>query len=318
MTTFIIRRAITALIVLFLVTLGVFLTIRFLPGDPILIYYTSGQLTELSEKQIEQARHEFGLDKPVLVQYADWISRAVRGDFGKSIAQGAPVLKIIGQKLPISLHLSLLAFVISSILGMIAGTLSAVRWGTWIDTLSTTLANVGITIPVFWLGIVLIYIFALYLGWLPVQGYTSPFVDFWKSTKQIIMPVICLVIFPVAAVARQTRSCMLEVMRQDYVRTAWSKGLKERNVIIKHALKNGLIPVVTLLGLIFAGVIGGSVFVETVYNIPGIGRLAVSAVLGQDYPMVQGIILITAAFVLVVNFVVDVSYGWLDPKIRYE
>ncbi|MBN1367209.1 MAG: ABC transporter permease [Dehalococcoidales bacterium] len=317
MTTFIIRRLITSVIVLVLVTLAVFLAVRLLPGDPILIYYTSGQLTELSQEQIDAARHDFGLDRPIYEQYTSWFGNALKGDLGKSIAMGSPVTELIKQKLPITLHLSLIAFFISAILGIILGVIAAVRWGTWIDTVATTLANIGITIPVFWLGIALIYIFALYLGWLPVQGYTSPFVDFGLSTRQLIMPVFCLTIFPIAAIARQTRSCMLEVMRQDYIRTAWSKGLAERNVIMKHALKNGMIPVVTLLGLIFNTVIGGSVFVETVFNIPGIGRLAVSSVLGQDYTVVQGIVLITAAFVLIVNLIVEISYGWLDPKIRY-
>jgi peptide/nickel transport system permease protein len=163
----------------------------------------------------------------------------------------------------------------------------------------------------------MIYFFGLYLGILPVFGYTSPFTDFWLSTKQVIMPVICLAVFPIASITRQTRSSMLEVMQQDYVRTAWSKGLRERAIVVRHALKNGLIPVVTLLGMNVGIIIGGSVLIETVFNIPGMGRLAVDAIINQDYPMVQGVVLLVAAAVALTNLSVDLSYGWLDPRIRY-
>jgi peptide/nickel transport system permease protein len=163
-----------------------------------------------------------------------------------------------------------------------------------------------------------IYFFGLYLKILPVFGYTSPFTDFGASIKQIIMPVACLAVYPIASITRQTRSSMLEVMRQDYIRTAWSKGLKERGVIIKHAIKNGLIPVVTLLGMSVGIVIGGSVLIETVFNIPGMGRLAVDAILNQDYPIVQGVVLLVSTAVAVSNLAVDLSYGWLDPRIRYR
>jgi peptide/nickel transport system permease protein len=164
----------------------------------------------------------------------------------------------------------------------------------------------------------MIYFFALFLHWLPVYGYTSPFVDFAKSAKQLIMPVFCLSIFSIASLSRQTRSSMLEVMQQDYIRTAWSKGFAERYIIFRHALKNSLIPIVTLLGLSFSHIIGGSVLIETVFNIPGLGRMAVNAVFSQDYAVVQGFSFIVAAFILLTNLVVDISYGWLDPRIRYE
>jgi peptide/nickel transport system permease protein len=178
-------------------------------------------------------------------------------------------------------------------------------------------ANIGITIPVFWLGYLLIYTFGLKLGWLPIYGYTSPTKDFWLNTRQIIMPVICLAITGMAYTARQMRSAMLEVIRQDYIRTAWSKGLRERVVILKHALKNSLIPVITLMGIGVGLVFGGSVLVETVFAIPGIGRLLVSSVFAQDYQVVQSGTLVIAFIVILSNIIVDISYGWLDPRIRY-
>jgi peptide/nickel transport system permease protein len=229
-----------------------------------------------------------------------------------------PVTELLKQKLPITLYLSLLALLISIILGIPAGVLSAIRRGTWIDNIVTVIANAGITIPSFWLGVILIYIFSLKLHWLPTSGYTSPFVDLGKSMSQAVMPVFCDAIFSISAFTRQTRSSMLEVMRQDYIRTAWSKGLKERLVITRHSLKNGLIPVVTLIGLSLSMVVGGSVLIETVFNIPGLGRLLVQAVFAKDYQIVQGFVLIVAVLILLINLIVDVSYGWFDPRIRYE
>jgi peptide/nickel transport system permease protein len=199
-----------------------------------------------------------------------------------------------------------------------AGLTSALRRGSWLDTLVVSLANFGVSIPVFWLGILMVYLFSLYLGWLPVQGYTSPFKDFWLSTRQLIMPVICLCVGSLATNTRQTRSSMLEIIRQDYIRTAWSKGLKERIIVFRHVLKNGLIPVITLIGMQVSFIIGGSVLIETVFNIPGMGRLMIESVFSQDFPIVQGGCLVIATMVTSVNLFVDISYGWLDPRIRYN
>jgi peptide/nickel transport system permease protein len=317
MTTYIIRRLIQSVFILIIVTLLVFLTMHLLPGDPILIFISSGELKNTSLQEIEALRHQFGLDRPIMIQYVDWLAGVAHGDFGISIVQREPVLKEIIRRLPITFQLSLIALVISTIIGIPAGVICAVRRGKWVDTLVTILANAGITIPVFWLGIMLIYLFALKLGWLPVQGYTSLFADFGKSVKQMIMPVFCLSIFSISSITRQTRSSMLEVMRQDYIRTAWAKGLKERLVIMKHGIKNGLIPIVTLLGMSFSFIVGGSVLIENVFNIPGMSRLVVNAVFVQDYPVVQGFVLIIAVVVLLTNLIVDISYGWLDPRIRY-
>jgi peptide/nickel transport system permease protein len=317
MTTYIIRRLMQSLLVLLIVTIIVFLAMRLLPGDPILMYLTMRDVEGSTQEQIDALRKEFGLDKPWVVQYAEWISGVVRGDLGKSILHRGSVTTEIIRRIPITLHLGALAFLISILLGIPAGIISAIKRGKWLDTVVTLLANLGITVPIFWLGILLIYFFSLYLRVLPVFGYTSPFKNFWLSTRQIIMPVFCLSVFAIASGARQTRSSMLEVMRQDYIRTAWSKGLRERVIIVRHALKNALIPVVTLKGMSVSYIIGGSVLIETVFNIPGMGRLAVDGVLSQDYAIVQGVILVIATAVTLVNVVVDISYGWLDPRIRY-
>lgn len=318
MTPFIIRRLIQSVFVLIIVTLLVFLMVHILPGDPILIFVSAGQLKNISLQEIDTLRHQYGLDRPVAIQYLSWLGGIARGDFGVSITTHRPVIQEIARRLPITFQLSIIALAISTIIGIPAGVICAIRRGKWIDTLITIVSNIGITIPVFWLGTMLIYLFALRLGWLPVQGFTSPLDDFGKSFKQAIMPVFCLSLFSVSSIARQTRSSMLEIMKQDYIRTAWSKGLSERRVVLRHAIKNGLIPVVTLLGMSFSLIIGGSVLVENVFNIPGVSRMVVNAVFVEDYPVIQGFVLIISIIVLVTNLVVDISYGWLDPRIRYS
>jgi peptide/nickel transport system permease protein len=318
MTTYIIRRLSMAVVVLFIVSLIVFFVMRLLPGDPLVIFM--GQQAgsgAVSQEQLEHLRIEYGLDKPLPVQYANWLVGIFQGDLGKSIYYHEDVGKLLLERFPVTLYLGLLAYVLSSVGGIALGGLAAIRRGTWIDTLATTVANVGITIPVFWLGIMMIYLFGLKLDWLPIAGYTSPLDDFWLSIRQAIMPVVCLAITGLAYVARQMRSSMLEVIRQDYIRTAWSKGLSERVVINKHALKNSLIPVITLLGIGIGLVFGGSVLVETVFAIPGIGRLLVTSVFAQDYVVVQSATLIIATAIILANLIVDIGYGWLDPRIRY-
>jgi len=318
MTAYIIRRFILAIFVLLLVSMFVFLAMRLLPGDPVLMYMSSQSVQEVTEEQLELIRHQFGLDKTLPQQYIEWLGGIFRGDLGTSILNKSPVVVEILRRLPITLHIGILAFIVAIVVGIPAGVLCAIRRGSWLDNLVTTLSNIGITIPVFWLGILLIYAFALHFKWLPVMGYTSPFEDFWMSTKQLIMPVFCLAVGPLAGNARQARSSMLEVIGKDYIRTAWSKGLKERTIIIKHALKNGMLPVVTLSGMGVGGILGGAVLVEQVFNIPGMGRLAVTSVMNQDYPYVQAIALIMAASIVFSNLLVDISYGWLDPRVHYD
>jgi peptide/nickel transport system permease protein len=318
MITFIIRRFIQSVFVLLLVSIIVFLALRLLPGDPIYLLLTSEEVQIKTEEEIQLLRHEHGLDKSLVVQYFDWLFGSLHGDFGTSIRFHFSVGGLMLERIPLTIHLGILAFILAQAAGIVAGVMTAVRRGKWLDTLVTIAANIGITIPTFWLGIMMIYAFAVFFHWLPVMGYTSPFDDFWMSTKQLIMPVICLAILPMASTTRQTRSSMLEVMQQDYIRTAWSKGLKEQTVIIKHALKNGLIPIFTLAGLQLSTIIGGSVLVETVFNIPGMGRLAVDSVLNRDYQVTQGITMVIAVAIILVNLIIDISYGWLDPRVRYQ
>ena len=317
MTSYIVRRLLQALVVLIIVSLLVFLAMHFLPGDPLLIHMAQSDMLELNEESLNVFRHQFGLDKPLPAQYATWVAGLLHGDFGKSLGYQDKVSTFLVERLPVTLHLGVLAFILSVTFGILAGALAAIRRGKWLDTSMTFLANIGITIPIFWLGILMIYYFGLKLGWLPIQGYTSPFKDFWMSTRQLIMPVMCLSITSMASKARQMRSSLLEVLNQDYVRTAWSKGLKEKDVIARHTLKNSLIPVITLAGMQIPIIFGGSVLIETVFNIPGMGRLMVNAVFAQDFPIVLACFLLISIIVVLANFLVDISYSWLDPRIRY-
>jgi peptide/nickel transport system permease protein len=252
------------------------------------------------------------------MQYFDWISNVIRGDLGESFSYNIKVNKLLAQRLPVTAHLSILALIFAVIFGVTAGLICALRRGGALDAAVTSLANFGISVPIFWMGVLLIYFFGLYLRWLPIQGYTSPFTNFWLSTRQLVMPVFCMAIAAMASKARLTRSSILEVIRQDYIRTAWAKGLRERVIVIKHVLKNGMIPVVTLIGMQVSQIFGGSVLIETVFNIPGMGRLMVSSVFNQDYPVVQGCTLLFAFIVVMVNLLVDISYGWLDPRVHYN
>jgi len=317
MTAYIIRRLVQGAIVLWIVTALIFLVMRLLPGDPLMLFIYEQQLDALSEEQMQALRVEFGLDKPLILQYTDWMAGIFRGDFGTLVLKMEDVGDILADRLPVTGHIGILALIISSVFGILAGLISALRRGGTLDTSVTSFAVIGVSIPQFWLGILMIYFFALRLGWLPVYGYTSPFDDFWLSTRQLLMPVTVLGLFSIASTARQTRSSMLEVIRQDYIRTAWSKGLNERTVVMRHALKNGLIPVITLVGMHVRLIFGGSVLIETVFNIPGMGRMMVDAVFGQDYVVVQGGVLIMSACIIMANLIVDISYGWFDPRLRY-
>ncbi len=316
MTAYIIRRLIQALFVLVMVSLLVFFVLRLLPGDPIMVYLTEEEFAITSPERIEALRTEFGLDKSIIVQYFNWIGDIFHGDLGVSLMHKESVAQKIARALPITLYLGVISFIISSIVGVSLGVISALKRGKPIDTVVTLLSIIGITMPNFWLAILMVYLFALKLGWLPTTGFVSPFDDFWMSIKLLIMPVTCMFLMSLASKVRQTRSSMLEVIRQDYIRTAWSKGLKERTIIIKHALKNGLIPVVTLLGLHVGHIFGGSVIAETIFNIPGMGRLVVNAIWDHDYIIVQSCLLIITAVITLANLVVDISYGWLDPRIK--
>lgn len=318
MATYIIRRILQMILVLFIITVIVFLMMRLLPGDPIVLYLATQNVEELSQERIDIMRHDLGLDRSLWVQYFDWLSNVITGDLGNSIIHRGKVITDIKQRLPITLHLGLLAFIASIIIGIPLGVISAVRRNSWMDNVLTSLGNLGVCVPIFWLGILLIFLFSHQLKLLPTFGYTSPFEDFWLNTRQIILPVFCIAVPGIASAVRLTRSSMLEVLQQDYIRTAWSKGLRERAIIMRHGLKNGLIPVITLKGITMANIVGGSVLIETVFSIPGMGRLMVEAIFSQDYIVLQGGILIIGIVLLSVNLLIDLSYGWLDPRVRYN
>jgi peptide/nickel transport system permease protein len=312
MRAFILRRLMETVVSVFIVTIIAFSLVQLVPGDPVLSLVG----TETHEEEIQRLRKEMGFDKPLVLQYAHWISRVVQGDFGMSLRYKERVNRLIAQSAPISLFLGAVSFMIGMLIGIPAGIITAVRRGKLLDSVITACSNIGIAIPVFWLGVLLIYVFGVHLGWLPVSGYTSPFENLGLSLRKVVMPVACLSLFQIAILARQTRSSMLEVIQQDYIRTAWSKGLSERIVIIRHALKNAFIPVITVGGVLVAQLVGGAVLTETIFNIPGMGRLIVTGVLQNDYVVVQGCTLVVALVVAFINLIVDISYAWLDPRIR--
>lgn len=302
-----------------MLTLLVFFFMRLLPGDPILIYVSSSSgYSSMTPEAMDQLRAQYNLDKPLYLQYLIWIGDIFRGDLGESITYHEDVGGLLGKRLPITIHLGVLSFIFATLLGAASGLLAGLRRGRIADQIVTPLAYIGICIPIFWLGILLMYIFGLKLHWLPIGNYTSPFEDFWLNTRQLIMPVICMSVTGLASMSRQMRSSVLEVVQQDYIRTAWSKGLRERVIVVRHLLKNSLIPVITLMGFAVGMIFGGSVFIETVFNITGVGRLMVQAIFAQDYVVVQACTLIFGGIVLIVNLLVDISYGWLDPRIRYD
>jgi peptide/nickel transport system permease protein len=318
MGTYIIRRFFQMIIILLMVTIIVFLMVRLLPGDPILMFLSSQDLEQITQEQIDHLKHQYGLDRPMFVQYIDWLGDVLHGDLGTSIINRTKVVRDVTRRLPITFELGSIAFVLSILIGIPIGVIAAVRRGSWVDNLLTGLGNLGICLPSFWLGILLIYFVSYKLDLLPMFGFVSLWDDPIGNLTHIIMPVLCLGLAPIATGIRITRSSMLEVLRQDYIRTAWSKGLKQQGVIVKHALKNGLIPVITMKGMTLAAIVGGSVIIEQVFSIPGMGRLSVEGLFAQDYTIVQACLLIGGTVTLLANLLVDLSYGWLDPRIRYR
>jgi peptide/nickel transport system permease protein len=316
LATFIIRRLMQTAIVILLVTFITFMLIQLVPGDPVVAMLG----LEASQEQIAALRHELWLDRPVLLQYFHWIGNAVHGDLGRSISisSNESVIQIIKQRLPVTLYVSVWAFLLSPIVGVALGAWGAIRRGKFIDPFISLFANTGVAIPIFWLAILGAYAFGFKLHWFAIQGFTFPTEGVLRSIKQTIMPVFCLSTPAVAILARQTRSSVLEVIHQDYVRTAMAKGLRERAVVFKHVLKNAIIPVVTLLGLEVRILFGGAVVVEQVFNINGMGRMMVTAGFDKDFPVLQGGVLVIGLAICIANLIVDLSYGWFDPRIKYQ
>ncbi len=320
MQAYIIRRVLIGLIVLLFVTMMVFLFVRLLPGDPLIVYVASFELSSqtIGSEAYEALKVQYGLDKPIYVQYIRWLGDILRGDMGESIVLHEDVTTLMASAMPKTAYIGAISMILGTGLGILFGIIVALRRGTWIDTTITLLANVGITIPQFWLGLLLIYFLSLQLGWLPTSGWVSPFDDFWGNTQRVIMPIVALSVAGLSGMCRLTRSCMLEVMRQDYVRTAWAKGLREKLIVFRHQIRNAVIPIVTVLGGTLGAILGGSVIIENVFAIPGMGRLMVTGVFDQDYQVMQAGVLLFGGIVIFSNLVVDIAWAWIDPRIRYD
>ena len=271
---------------------------------------------EISQETYDWWYQELNLDKPVLIRYVLWLKNALMGDFGHSASYSVPVLQIIGERVPVTLYLSVLAFLISVPLGILFGIISAVKRGKPADTAVTLTANVCCCLPQFWLGILLMYIFTIVLKWLPSSGWVWPWEDFGESVRRTIMPLTCLTIGGIASITRQTRSSMLEVIRQDYIRTAKSKGLKGKKVIYIHALKNALLPVVTSIGMRFGCLLAGMVTTEQLFSIPGVGSLIVESISTKDEPMIIGCAVMVSICFTLLMIGVDLIYAFIDPRIR--
>ena len=313
MLVFVAKRVFATIPVMGVVALFVFLMLRLSPGDPATVI--AGDYA--SPADIERIREQLGLNEPIFFQFTTWIWSLMRGDLGISIFSNLPVTKLIGQRLEPTLMLAATTLVFAVLVAVPMGVIAAWKAGTWIDRGIMVFAVAGFSVPVFVLGYILIYQFSLQLGWLPVQGYKSPFVEPLAFLHHIILPTVTLSVIYIALIARITRASVLEVLEEDYIRTARAKGQTERRVLLGHALKNAAVPIVTVIGLGIALLIGGVVITESVYNIPGLGRLVVDAILKRDYPIIQGLILMFSFVYILINLAIDIAYTLLDPRIRY-
>ncbi len=312
MLLFIVKRFLTAIPTLIIVTLMVFGIQRLLPGDPALIIAGEQRDPEV----IAFIRERYRLDDPVPVQYVAWLSQVLRGDLGQSIRTNQPVTQLIWQKLPVTVELALLSMLVALLIALPVGILSAVRKGTAVDYLGTLFALSGLSLPNFWLGIMLILLFSVQWGLLPASGYVEFGRDPLQNLLRMIMPAFVLGTGLAAVLMRQLRSSMLDVLKQDYVRTAQAKGLLKRRVVLRHALRNALIPVITIFGLQMGALLSGAVLTEQVFTIPGFGKLVVDAVFNRDYAVVQGVVLFTSAAYILINLLVDIAYALVNPRIQ--
>ena len=308
---FLIRRLLLTLPILFIVSVVCFSLINLIPGDPATVILGP----EASEQAREQMREQLGLNKPIVVQYVDWLGGVLHGNLGKSLVDGTPVSQLILQRLPVTLELALGTFLVSLTIAVVAGILSASKKGTWVDYVSTGFALGGISIPHFWLGMMFIIIFAVYLGWLPASGYVPFFEDPAAIINVLLLTLLATGLRESSELMRMLRSRLLEELGSDYVRTAFSKGLSRRVVVIRHAVRNALIPFVTASGLQIAALLGGLVVTEQVFQLPGVGRLIVESILERDYTVVQGAVLTVTVIVILINVLVDLLYAVIDPRI---
>lgn len=318
MSQYIVRRLLLAIPTLLGVSIIIFAIMRIMPGDVAIMVLGGGGFADIKEEDLIALRHELGTDRPLFEQYITWVGGMLLLDLGKSLKTHEPVSDMIRDRLPLTLELSLLATLVASLIAVPLGVMTAVRQDSWVDYVLRVFSIIGLAMPIFWTGVLILLGLALFFNRTPPLGFASLFEDPAKNMQQLVWPALAMGYFNVAAVSRMTRSCMLEVMRQDYIRTAWSKGLREFVVISRHALKNAMLPVVTLIGLQFAYLMGGAVIMETVFSLPGMGRALVDAIIYRDYTVVQSIIVVFALIVLLANLAVDLIYSQLDPRIRYQ
>jgi peptide/nickel transport system permease protein len=312
MWSLILRRLVVAIPTLFLVMVFVFILQRMLPGDPLLVM--AGE--ERDPEMLERLRKLYGFDRSIVVQFVVWLREIATGNFGVSLRTGTPVTELIRQTLPVTMQLAVASLIIALAIGIPMGVLSAVKKGTWLDYVASAVSLSGLSIPNFWLGIILILFVSVNLRWLPASGFVSVFVDPVEALRTTIMPAFVLGSGLAATLMRHTRSAMLEVLRLDYIRTARAKGLLEPAVVFRHALRNALVPIVTLSTLLFGQLLAGAVLTEQVFTIPGFGKLIVDAVFNRDYGVVQGVVLCTAIAFIVMNLVADVLYILINPRLR--
>ena len=314
MNKYILSRIIQAVIVIWVIGTLVFFMLRAVPGDPI-----QALLADVDPAAAEHIRARLGLDKPVFIQYLFWMRNTLQGDLGQSVyGSHVSVGRIVAEAIPRTLSLATVAFLISFTLGLTAGVVSAVKKYSWLDHILTFLAFIGISLPAFWIGIVLIIVFSVNLHWLPAIGYEPLSAGLWEWFSHLILPALATGLPFSAALARITRSAMLEVLQQDYIKVARSKGLKESRVIMNHAFRNALIPVVTVMGISMALLFSGAVVVENVFAIKGLGRVLIQSIINRDYPVVQGSILLVSVLLVFMNLLVDILYTVIDPRINYE
>jgi ABC-type dipeptide/oligopeptide/nickel transport system permease component len=332
-TRYIVRRMLIAVPVLLSITLIVFIMLHSAGGDPAVVMLGA----RASDESLAALRSELGLDEPLPVQYVDFVRGAVQGNLGTSYRSKQPVAHEVFSRFPATVELAIGAMFIATIIGLIAGTVAATRKNSFFDYSSTAMSLIGVSVPTFWLGIILIIIFGVELKWLPISGRVDPRIGadpnahflilnsfihgdwavFWDALKHLILPAFTLAAWPAAIIARMTRASLLESMGQDYIRTARAKGLRERTVIARHVFRNAMLPIITVAGLEFGGLLAGAVVTEQVFSWPGIGKLTVDAITNRDYQIVQGVVILVGVIFIVMNLIVDIVYVWLDPRIRY-
>ena len=320
MKTYIVKRCFLFVPTLIIVTVLVFAILRVVPGDPaVLILGGEEGEDDYSEQQLADLRAKLGTDKPIYEQYIRWVGRMLRGDFGTSyFYEGDQVIDDIKHRLPVTIELGLMSLIMASIVAIPLGVLSAIKQDTVGDYVTRVITIAGIALPNFWVGVMTIFFLVLFFGWAPPLDYKNVWDEPWNNFQQLVFPAIALGTSNMAFIARITRSAMLEVLHEDYIRTARSKGLREGTVISRHALRNALLPVVTLTGYEFGRLISGTVIIEVIFLLPGMGRLLITAITSRDFPVIQAIVVMIAVVVLLLNLVLDLTYAWLNPRIRYS